>query len=301
VTYPALKLALPLSVALHAAFGVWVEVRAGEREPARVTEPDRFSGEGIDIATEVTPAEVRPAAEEHPRAEPEATVDAPPVARASDPAVPTRRTLARTPNDDGLRSKAPAGPREAGVDPKATRVAPSAGSPSAGSPSSAASPSPAGPFGAAGLPPGVRHLPRAFARAVALANRADPRWRELPAGVVDETSVVLTVADDGTLGALSYPVEGEQARVTPVVRKLLENTVLLLAAGKFSLDASALSPGTMRLRVRVEIEQRAPAASDIDPSELHALDHEPPRPGKAGHGAFTLNSGRRVVAWISLE
>jgi len=136
---------------------------------------------------------------------------------------------------------------------------------------------------------------------VALANRTDPRWRVLPLGVIDETSVALTVADDGTLGALTYPVDGEEARVTPVVRKLLANTVLLLSSGKFSLDARALSPGTMRIRVRVEIEQRAPAGSDIDPSELHALDHEPPRPGKAGHGAFMLNSGRRVVAWISLE
>lgn len=286
-----LKLALPLSVALHAAFGVWVEVRAGELEPVRATEPDRFSGEGIDIATEVTAVDVRPAVEQRPRAEPEATKDASPAAKTSAPAAPGRRA---EPRDAVPRSGVPTSPAD-------TRGASSGVAAAEGSASSAASASPPGSFGAAGLPPGVRHLPKAFARAVALANRADPRWRELALGVIDETSVALTVADDGALGSLTFPAPGEEARLTPVVRKLLDNTVLLLASGKFSLDASTLSPGTMRIRVRVEIEQRAPAGADVDPSELHALDHEPPRQGKPGHGAFMLNSGRRVVAWISLE
>ena len=84
------------------------------------------------------------------------------------------------------------------------------------------------------------------------------------------------------------------------VRRLLDNTVLLLASGRFSLHARELSGGVMRVRVRVEIvEQSALADPDVDPNELNAIDYEPPQPGKPGHGAFLLNSGRRVVCWVT--
>jgi len=292
VTYSFPKLALPISVALHVAFGVWVEVRAGELETARPIQTDRFSGEGIDVATVVTAGAAHPDAVQPPRAEPAGIGAVRPAATAVEPEAP-RPLFAK--------AAEPAAPRP----PARHRVvSPAAGvraEPPAGSSSDTAPSSPPAGFGAAGLPPGVRHLPKAFARAIALANRADLRWRGLAPGIVDETSVVLTVADDGTLGKLSYPVAGDETRIAPVVRKLLDNTVLLLASGKFSLDAGAVSPGTMRLRVRVEIEQQASGGADVDPDELHALDYEPPRPGKRGHGAFVLNSGRRVVAWISVE
>jgi hypothetical protein len=152
------------------------------------------------------------------------------------------------------------------------------------------------------LPPGVQHLPKAFARAIALANRSDPRWRTLSLGTLGEASLSLAVGDDGKLGELTYPRESEEEKLPAVVRKLFQNTVLLLASGKFSLDPRALSAGTMKIRVRVAIEQgESRADSDVDANELQALDYEAPRAGKAGHGAFLLNSGRRVVSWISLE
>jgi hypothetical protein len=146
----------------------------------------------------------------------------------------------------------------------------------------------------------VRHLPRAFARAIAVANRADSRWRAQPLGLAGEASLKLSVFGDGSLGELTYPNEHEQKSLSPVVQKLLENTRLLLASGRFSLQDSELAAGVLPLRVRVEIEQGA-GSNDDDPTALRALDYEAPRRGKPGHGAFTLTSGRRVVAWVMLE
>lgn len=275
---------------------MWVEVRAKER-PAPPKEPvhDVWSGSGIEVdaRTDIAPpppADVpaAPAAPVEPsRAEPwqsEAKrADAP--QREGAPQRAIRPRTAAT-----LRAKpASAASTEA-------RASSDAASPGA-TPSGSTTEAPA--FGAAGLPPGVRHLPRAFARAVALANRADAAWRTLPAGVVGEASVALPVEENGTLGSLTFDDDRERERLLPAVRRLLDNTVLLLSSGRFSLKARELSGGVMRVRVRVEIlEQTAKADPDVDPNELNAIDYEAPQPGKPGHGAFLLNSGRRVVCWV---
>jgi hypothetical protein len=282
VTYPARRLALPVSLALHLAFGVWVEVRAGEPEPQAAPAEDRWAGHGIEVATESAP--VPPAAVERSLVAPPRTERAEPAPRTT--AVRDRIARPRS-AEAAIAAPSQASTRTA----SATSSAENSGAPSAA----------AQTFGAQGLPPGVRHLPKAFARAIALANRTDPRWRTVPPGTVGEASLSLAVDDDGALGRLVYPRESEAANLPAVVKKLFENTALLLASGKFSLDASALSPGTMTIRVRVAVEQGPARADDADANELQALDYEPPRAGKPGHGAFLLNSGRRVVSWISLE
>jgi hypothetical protein len=117
---------------------------------------------------------------------------------------------------------------------------------------------------------------------------------------VGEASVALPVEENGALGALAFDDARERDRLLPAVRRMLDNTVLLLASGRFSLNTRELSGGVMRVRVRVEIlEQSALADQDVDPNELNAIDYEPPQPGKPGHGAFLLNSGRRVVCWVT--
>jgi hypothetical protein len=284
-----------ISLALHAALGVWVQVRAKEKapdpRPSALPAHDAWSGSGIEV--EAAASTGNPAGTTTPAAttQDEASAGTATQARAAAP---------RAEPSDGLHAAKRASPRRTAPKTAAAAVAPAEAA--SGAATSTGSSEGAAPalFGASGLPPGVRHLPRAFARAVALANRGDTAWRTLPPGVVGEASVALPVEHDGALGTLAFADTRERDRLLPAVRRMLDNTVLMLSSGRFSLDARELSGGVMRVRVRVEIlEQTALAARDVDPNELNAIDYEPPQAGKPGHGAFLLNSGRRVICWVT--
>jgi hypothetical protein len=161
---------------------------------------------------------------------------------------------------------------------------------------------PSAAFGSQGLPLGVRHLPKAFTRALSIADRSDPRWLTLSPGPAGEARVELAVDDDGKLGALAYRSDDERDRLAPVVRHLLENTRLLLESGHFSIDPTTLRAGVQRLRVRVEVVERAGTTEpDGDPNELKELEYEAPTATKPGRGSFALNSGRRVIGWVYVE
>jgi hypothetical protein len=292
VTSSVQQTAFVVSLALHAALGMWVEVRAAP-VPTTVPRNDAWAGDGIEVDAPVSVTAVPSpgeTAENGGDSSPPTNATAPePADIAIAPA--SKGTLKRRPAATAV-PRASSSPSEKTPSP-VTRDTP-------GSASTASNTSPAPAYGAAGLPVGVRHLPRAFARAVALANRADAAWRTLPPGVVGEASVALPVAENGALGDLAFADDRERDRLLPAVRRLLDNTVLLLASGRFSLDTRELAGGVMRVRVRVEIlEQSALADPDVDPNELNAIDYEPPRAGKPGHGAFLLNSGRRVICWVT--
>jgi hypothetical protein len=294
-----LRIAFGLSAALHGAFGMWVEVRGVARPPPIREVADSWIGPGIEVDAVPNVPPVDPAA-----------------ARESEEAPGASAREAATPAID--HESAPAGvvapPRRA---PKVSEVAsapaiaravvPNVRKPSAASaenPTTAGSSSAASTsaFGAAGLPNGVRHLPKAFTRALGIASRGDPRWLALPLGPVAEAHIELSVDEDGRLGELAFSDREEREHLAPVVRHLLENTVLLLANGRFSLDPSKLDAGVERLRIRVEVSER-PAATDAegDPNELKELEYEPPSAGKPGRGSFSLNSGRRVTGWVYVE
>jgi hypothetical protein len=282
VNTSAQQAAFVVSLALHAALGMWVEVRADERAPMpqREVVRDEWAGEGIEV--DAPPAPVPAVSKDETAAAP--AVAPPKSAVVQRPVTPAARKPEAGASSDGETARPAASQRpvalRGGETPRSNGV-------------------PA-PFGAAGLPPGVRHLPRAFTRAVALANRGDSAWRTLPPGVVGEASVTLPVEDTGTLGSLRFDDARERDRLLPAVRRMLDNTVLLLASGRFSLDTRELAGGVMRVRVRVEIlEQSAMSDPDVDPNELNAIDYEPPQAGKPGHGAFLLNSGRRVICWVT--
>jgi hypothetical protein len=89
--------------------------------------------------------------------------------------------------------------------------------------------------------------------------------------------------------------------VPPVVEHMLENTRLLLVAGRFSLDASHERAGAQALRVRVVIDDAGTSDTSADPTGLNELDYEPPAGSKPGRGSFRLNSGRRVIGWVYVE
>jgi hypothetical protein len=294
MTDSMLRTALAVSAALHGLFGVWVEVRGDARAPELREVADSWSGPGIEVDSVPAPAEAAPAgappAEQAREAVPEATAAAPTEPRVMLPHAEPSPTSPRKP-----RVSSPS---------HVSRVAPpdAAASTAASVTSATASGSSAEPFGAQGLPPGVRHLPKAFTRALSIADRGDPRWLTLPAGPAGEARIELPVAEDGKLGELSYTDQDERDKLAPVVRHLLENTRLLLESGHFSLDSASLRAGVERLRVRVEVVE-PPAAGDSegDPNELKELEYEPPTHGKPGRGSFALNSGRRVIGWVYLE
>jgi hypothetical protein len=144
----------------------------------------------------------------------------------------------------------------------------------------------------------VRHLPKAFTRALGIASRGDKRWLTLPLGTAGEVRVALAVDEDGRIGELDFGAPNERDRLMPAVRHLLENARLLLESGRFSVDPSTLRAGVQRLRVRVELSERVASA---DPNADPEHEYEAPAPGRPGHGSFTLEGGRRVTSWVYLE
>jgi hypothetical protein len=144
----------------------------------------------------------------------------------------------------------------------------------------------------------VRHLPKAFTRALGIASRGDKRWLAAPLGAVGEARLELSVDEDGHLGELVYPDATAEKRLAPVVRHLFDNVQVLLASGRFSLDPSKANAGVQRLRVRVEVTERVAAA---DPSADPEHEYEAPTRARPGHGSFTLEGGRRVTSWVYLE
>jgi hypothetical protein len=323
-----LRNALVVSAALHGLFGVWVEVRGMARTPAWREIADSWTGPGIEIEAlaaaparggeststtahdaETHDARATPAPTSHdvstangaparelatkePDAQRTQVVRAKralPLASDVEPSRVASAVRARK----KLETAAPRG--SASADGTATPTPPSASTGSADGTTS-------GSFGAQGLPIGVRHLPRAFTRALSIADRSDPRWLTLSPGPAGEARVEIPVDEDGKLGELAYRDETERDKLLPVVRHLLENTRLLLESGHFSLDPTLLRAGVQRLRVRVEVVERAAAsAADGDPNELRELEYEAPTASKPGRGSFALNSGRRVIGWVYVE
>jgi hypothetical protein len=306
-----------LSLALHAGAVVVAALTPAE-ERAIPLVPDRFEGLGVEVdAVTLTAPGSAPPARETPRAaavtnEAEQREAAPPATprperhaaspltapnTTASPMAAPRATSTPRPRTPARRDAAPQSPSASGA------VGVSGSSTPPGEPSAAAEPrrTEGGSFGTAGLPAGVRHLPNAFTRALAIANRGDKRWRDLPLGEAGEARLRLTVNEDGTLGELEFSDESARDTLAPVVRQLLDNTLLLLKSGRFSLDPRRERPGTARLRVRVELTERSDANPEGDPGELFGVAWEAPsgkRPGKSG---FVLNSGRQVTAWVWVE
>jgi len=291
------RIFLIASALVHAALGMWVEVRGPAPAETRVV-VDNWAGRGIEV--DATVGENPRSAEAEipaPSVEPDgARADVPSDSAASEVApgvaVTSAAHLAKAvqPARSAPHRTEPVAPRALDA-PKAstqrvgtpTEQASGAASPAAegGAETAASSATTNGPFGAAGLPTGVRHLPKAFTRALGLASRGDPRWLALPAGTVGDVRFRLSIDEEGQLGALEYDPR-DATRVPPVLEHMLENTRLLLLAGRFSLDATREGAGSQALRVRVVIDDAGTSDTSGDPTGLNELDYEPPSGAKPG-------------------
>ena len=326
--------ALAFSIALHAGLGMWVGVRgeatrdASFREKSRIDAPDVWAGRGVDAPSAVplddtlvsvdtlTGADL-PGGAESPEA------PAPPAVIACPACAPTEAHSEAKPEPEPVSPAEPAGAPPPTTAERATQMptrtarAPSTsrpekqqapsppaslGSPSADAPG-AATPSAAPAYGAEGLPIGVRHLPKAFWRALPKASYRMAEFRTLPVGKLGEARFTLSVSPEGKLGDVEYASDEEEQSVPRVIRRMLENTMILLRAGTFSVDPQKLAPGSVRFRVVVEVSDREPLGDGPVDDNMTSLGGtgEPPAPGRPGHRSFTLNSGRHVDAWIHLD
>jgi hypothetical protein len=296
---------------------MWVKVRDTKREPTTErapARPDVWAGRGIEIESapldsldDVPTGERAPAPEARPR-DVERT---PALERAcvtncarevtGDVAQAPTRTPDESPVVPTSRSLAAQAPRARPAKPAASTVPSASRASSAADGATDGGAAPGAAFGSAGMPPGVRHLPQAYTRAISQGSWGVVGFRSAPAGALCDVRLSISVGDDRSVGPVEYD-ERERDAVPALCRALLENARRLIASGEFSLDASSLASGVLRLRVLVEISDGEPRTESEDsPHGLWSESHEPPSVRRRGRSTFTLNSGRRVDAFVELE
>jgi hypothetical protein len=299
-------IAFAISLGLHGAVGMWVKVRSTGTDGPEPARPDVWAGRGIEIdrtELEAAPADVSESeTNEAPAVEPVERTIGVEAACVSD-CVSEQRAKADKPRAAASNS--------APVPPATVRsvAAPSAAAPSSSataSSSAASSDASATPaseaFGALGLPPGVRSLPKAWARALNQGSWGVAGFRTASPGKLCEARVSITVGEDRKLGPLEYSSERERDALPALCRTMLENGYRLVSSGEFSLDPKRLESGVMRLRIEVEVSDGAAhPEAERGPNELFGESHEAPSPGKRGRSTFILNSGRRVDAFLDIE
>jgi hypothetical protein len=303
--------ALALSLQLHFGVGMWVKVRSSLAEDAAPPPADVWSGRGIEVAApEVDTVFVGEPAAQTPIPNADQRVVAAERTVTVEPACTSDCTPQET--KTAPRAKEPlAGETAKRIrTPKAVSSAPSVASATNGSPTATPSAAASGEgfassagdaFGMAGLPPGVRHLPKAFTRALNQGSWRVAGFRTVPAGKLCEGHVAIAVGADRRLGELEYPRDEERRALPALCRTMFENAHRLVANGEFSLDPKRLTDGTMRLRVEVHVSDGEPPTESDAPNELFSESYETPGAGKRGRSTFIFNSGRRVDAFVEVE
>lgn len=288
-------LSVLVSLGLHAAVvGALLLSRAQAAPPEPELVPDVWHGNTVDIEALPTAgpaalAAVDPALSAPEPAEPSATEPSPaapsaitqPAPRPAPPAAeaPLEPDAKPAPRPRRRRPVAPAAPAATGA---------------AGGEETALGPAEPALGGAESeLPAGVRHLGKAFTRAITAATHKDPIWRGLPAGSQGEVTVRVELDAEGRISS----TEVEPTPLTGPLSNLVTRTLLLLRAGRFAL-ASGLGAGQETLSVSVRLFDEAPSAESEDPNQAHTLGFEPPKATAPGRAYFVLGSGRRFEATV---
>ena len=296
---------LALSALLHAGLALLAAglLTALPAPPAHVQHRGAWAGDTFQIDGLVSG---RGGAEEHnsalaARPVPAATVPAAPPAKAAPLLAAKTATKAPPPARSSAPVRASARaptPAPSGTPPLPTpRTAPDlAGAMAAAADGHDASH--AGQFGAAGVLPGVRDLAKAFTRALPRAASGDPLWSKLPLGSAGSFHVVIRIDAQRRIA----DAQPDEKALSPVLKHLLDRTLLMLRAGQFALDRSDLVSGSEKLHVELAISTRAPSDQiDVNPSDTIELGFKPPTHDKPGRGYFTLASGRHVEAKVSIQ
>jgi hypothetical protein len=144
----------------------------------------------------------------------------------------------------------------------------------------------------------VRHLAKAFARALPEGGHRDPAWSELPLGLAGRAVLTLHIDAEGHLEQAEF----DREIPTPAaLKRMVERTLLLLKSGTFSIDKKSVSAGVERLAIEVTLTQEATDPDETGAPLLMAKEgHQAPERGRPGYARFTLNSGRHMEAVLRL-
>ena len=280
-----LGVVLLASCALHVGLLAVVVAPRPTRAAVPAASADAWTGDTL-IATDVEPA-----------------ADPPP-SPASPPPAPSTRALPPAPSPRVLPPAAALAPPPVAARP-ARAAAALDGAPAPSSPALASGPAGAATprraarppdepaaarsssFGADGAP-GVRSLARAFTRAIAPANQADPVWSSLAPGAAGSVDVSLALDEDGHLEASRATSD-----VTPALASLVRRTFALLRGGTYA--ARGGPTGAMKLRLTVRIR-------DVPAVNTPGGDVELDWTFDAGRGraSFLRDGGRRVDVTVEL-
>ncbi|HEY3256757.1 MAG TPA: hypothetical protein VGJ91_22530 [Polyangiaceae bacterium] len=159
-------------------------------------------------------------------------------------------------------------------------------------------PAATGAFGSEGLPPGVRSLPGAFARAIPPATGADPIWQSLPVGTQRPFTLAVEVDGEGQIASAKILEAHDGNEVPPQFEHLRQRVIALLGAGLFALQNNGVA-GRDLFRITITLSDRA-VREESGPAELVERGFEPPRGRAAGRAYFTLASGRHFEARVEV-
>jgi outer membrane biosynthesis protein TonB len=310
------------SVALHACAVLVLVLAARRAQPAPVVDsherPDAWVGASaveVDaVATpEATPNIANAASSEESESESAATA-------ANEPAAPAQEATpqpikANAPvrvehppeaiPEPAPRPKPKPAPPEGVRRPRPSKPAnPSSGVAAASSPAAAdgnheeSTPAATGTFGAPDLPPGVRSLPSAFARAIPPATGADPIWQSLPTGTQKPFILAVEVDAEGHIASAKILGAHDGDESPPQFEHLRQRVIALLGGGLFALQNNG-SAGRDLFRITITLSDRA-VKEDSGPAELVERGFEPPRGSAPGRAYFTLASGRHFEAKVEV-
>jgi len=159
-------------------------------------------------------------------------------------------------------------------------------------------PAATGAFGSEGLPPGVRSLPSAFARAIPPATGADPVWQSLPTGTQRPFILAVEVDAEGHIASAKI-LEAHDGNEIPVqFEHLRQRVIALLGGGLFALENNGKA-GRDLFRITITLSDRA-VKEQSGPAELVERGFEPPRGNAPGRAYFTLASGRHFEARVEV-
>ena len=159
-------------------------------------------------------------------------------------------------------------------------------------------PAVSGAFGSEGLPPGVRSLPGAFARAIPPATGADPIWQSLPTGTQRPFILAVEVDGDGHIASAKILDGHDGGEIPSQFEHLRQRVIALLGGGLFALQNNGTA-GRDLFRITITLSDRA-VKEESGPAELVERGFEPPRGNSPGRAYFTLASGRHFEAKVEV-
>lgn len=159
-------------------------------------------------------------------------------------------------------------------------------------------PAATGTFGSEGLPPGVRSLPGAFARAIPPATGADPIWQSLPTGAQRPFILAVEVDAQGHIANAKILDAHDGNEIPPQFEHLRQRVIALLGGGLFALQNNGVA-GHDLFRITITLSDRA-LKDEVGPAQLVERGFEPPRGNAPGRAYFTLASGRHFEAKVEV-